>query len=205
MEVANVALDIEGVLSDTHEATAQRSNFLTEDECPPDDFSFPTDEHFEEFMHVSSNLWHNHNHMIPPKVENIWKAVRNINHVYSVDIVTNRNNVDDMLREWLDGYNVEYDNFYSLRGDKTGIGDHDIHVDDSPHVAADALSAGRHVVLIDAPYNQSVEFESSEEDSQSANTTSSHKPHRRLERVADIHEAADLLCSMEYRNSLPTV
>ena len=103
-----------------------------------------------------------------------------------MDIVTHRNNVDVQMQNWLKGYNVYYDDFYATTQPKTEVGEYDVHIDDSPNVAADALSDGRYVVLVSNKSNQSVE------------------PHRRLERVADITEAAEFLATCEIGiNGLP--
>lgn len=179
MNELDIALDVEGVLADTHAATAERSDFLEEQHCPPPDWEFPTDEHFEEFMHVSQNLWHNHTHEIPPMVENLWKPTRRLSRVHNVDIVTSRTNVDSQILDWLDAYGVYYEDFHVATGPKTDIGHYDIHIDDSPHVAADALTDHRHVVLIDRPYNQSVEETN------------------RLTRVSDVSEACEFVATVE--------
>lgn len=179
MNKLDIALDVEGVLADSHAATAARSDFLEPEECPPPDWDFPSDDHYEEFMHVSQNLWHNHNHEIPPMVDNLWKPTRRLARRHNVDIVTHRQNVDAQVVEWLRGYNVYYEDFHVSKGHKTDVDDYDVHVDDSPNVAADALSDGRHVVLIDRPYNQSVEDSN------------------RLTRVSDVSEACELLATVE--------
>lgn len=179
MNKLDIALDVEGVLADTHAATAARSDFLEPEECPPPDWDFPSDEHYEEFMHVSQNLWHNHNHEIPPMVGNLWKPTRRLARRHNVDIVTHRQNVDSQVVEWLKGYNVYYEDFHVSKGHKTDVGEYDVHIDDSPNVAADALSDGRHVVLIDRDYNRSVEETN------------------RLTRVSDVSEAAELLATCD--------
>jgi len=178
----NIALDVEGVLADSHAATAARSDFLTEDHVPPQNYDFGGQEEIDEYMHVSSNVWHNHVHEIPPMVEGLWKATRSLSRRHNVDILTARVGQDENVKRWLNGYNVYYDNFISTdrpRSNKTDYGDHDVHIDDSPEVTADALSAGRHVVLIDRPYNQGVEDSN------------------RLKRVSDVSEAAELLATCE--------
>lgn len=186
MKTLNVALDVEGVLSDTHTATEQRSDFLEPKHCPPDQWEFPSEEHYEEFMHVSQNLWHNHNYKIPPQVDNLWKPTRSIYRQHNVDIVTHRTNVDRQMIEWLDGYNVYYNKFHATSKPKTEVGTYDVHIDDSPHVASEAVEDGRYVVLIDSKSNQSVES------------------HRRLERVSNITEAAEFLITCEIGvNGLP--
>lgn len=181
METLDIALDVEGVLADSHAATADRSDFLEDEHCPPPDWDFPSEDHYEEFMHVSQNLWHNHAHHIPPMVDGLWKETRRLARRHNVDIVTHRSGVDDQVREWLDGYNIHYENFHVARGDKTDVGDYHVHVDDSPQVARDALESGRSVVLIDRPYNQRLDYEIQ------------HEPFVR--RVSDLSEAAEVLTS----------
>jgi len=171
----SVALDIEGVLADTHARTEERSDLLEPEHCPPVDWDFPTEEHMDEFLHVSQNLWHNHNHTIPPMVDDLRTPTRALSRAHNVDIVTHRSNVDNQLREWLDGYGVDYNDFIVAKGNKSDAGDYDVHIDDSPRVAADAVSSDRYCILIDRPYNQHV------------------KPHTRLERVSDVAEACEFL------------
>lgn len=179
MNELDIALDVEGVLADTHAATAERSDFLEPRNCPPPNWEFPSDEHFEEFMHVSQNLWHNHSHEIPPMVDGLWKATRKLSRRHNVDIVTSRTNVDSQIIDWLNAYNVYYEDFHVARDSKNDVGHYDVHVDDSPSVAAEALADHRCVVLIDRPYNQSFE-----------NST-------RLTRVSDVSEACEFLSTVE--------
>lgn len=176
MEPLDIALDVEGVLADSHRATERRSDLLDADTCPPPDWDFHTEEHYEEFMHVSQNLWHNHAHHIPPMVEDLWRASRRLNRHHDVDIVTHRTNVDRQVQEWLGGYGVEYDEFNVAQGHKTDVDEYDVHVDDSQNVVDDAVGDHRVVLLVDRPYNDSVDC-----------------THRRVRRVADVHAAAELL------------
>lgn len=158
METYNIALDVEGVLSDTHKATAERSDMLEPKHCPPKNWDFPTEEHHEEFMHVSQNLWHNHNHLIPPTEDGLGKATSILNEVHNVDVVTHRTGVDNQIREWLRGYGIVYDDFISTRKSKSDIGDYDIHIDDSPNVVDDVAGNGRVVYMVERPYNSEKEL-----------------------------------------------
>lgn len=174
-----ISLDVEGVLADSHRAARKRSDRLTEDNCPPPQWDFPTEEHFKEFMHVSQNLWHNHNELIPTVSDGLEAATTLLCKHHTVDIVTSRTNVDEQILDWLDRHGVQFEDFYVTSGhaaDKTAIGDHELHIEDSPQVARDALAAGRDVVLIDRPYNRSFDVRDS--------TTV----------VDDVPAAADLLC-----------
>lgn len=176
MRDVRIALDLDGVLADTHHAAAQRSDQLDEDNCPPPDWDFESDEQQDHFLHVAQNLWHNHTHHIPPTVDNLWKHTRRLSWQYDVDIVTHRTGVDEQIQTWLDAYNVYYDDFYSTNGPKSDVDTYDVHIDDSPHVAAETTQHGRYAVLIDAEYNESYECGDC------------------CTRVSDISEAAELLC-----------
>lgn len=157
MDTPSIALDLDGVLADTHAAAAKRSDQLNEDNCPPPDWDFESDEQRDHFLHVTQNLWHNHTHLLPPTVDNLRDVTRRLSYDYDVDIVTHRTGVDEMVQTWLDAYHVTYSDFYSTNKPKTHVGNHDIHIDDSPHVAAEATAAGRYAVVIDAEYNASYE------------------------------------------------
>lgn len=156
MRSLHIALDVEGVLADSHAATAERSDMLEPNDCPPPNWDFQSDEHREEFMHVSQNLWHNHAHHIPPTEDDLWKSVRAMARVHDVDIVTHRSNVDQQVREWLAGYNIDYDNIYFADGYKSEVDDHDVLVDDSPRVAEDCIRNRTHCLLVNRRYNENV-------------------------------------------------
>jgi uncharacterized HAD superfamily protein len=181
MQTLNIALDIEGVLADTHSATAERSDFLTEDECPPPNWDFPSEQHREEFMHVSQNLWHNHTHHIPPMMDGVWKPTRLLSQHHNVDIVTSRTGVTPQLRDWLTAYNIHYDSLHISHHSKNDIDDYDVHIEDSPQVSREALADGRSVVLIEHEYNDSYRETIEREAS--------------LWRVSDLSEAATILTS----------
>lgn len=162
MRRLDIALDVEGVLADTHAATAERSDRLTREQCPPPNWDFESEEQLQHFLHVSQNLWHNHHEQIPPVPQrNGWDigwATMKLSKFHNVDILTSRTEVDEQMQQWLDSEGVHYDNFYATSGhtaDKTEYGDYDVHIDDSPSVAQDALTDGRAVFLPRRPYNPS--------------------------------------------------
>jgi uncharacterized HAD superfamily protein len=178
MDSLRIALDVEGVLADSHAATAERSDMLDKRHTPPQNYDFGDQDLIDEYMHVSSNVWHNHTHEIPPMQDGLWRSTRTLNRLHNVDILTARVGQDDRVRTWLDGYNVHYDNFISTqhpRSNKTEYGDYDVHIDDSPDVAADVVEAGRYLLLVDRPYNKDID---------NSNL---------VERVSGVSEAADLL------------
>jgi uncharacterized HAD superfamily protein len=183
----DIALDVEGVLADSHAATAERSDVLTEEHTPPQNYDMGGQELIDEYMHVSSNVWHNHNHEIPPMEDGLREATRTLSTLHNVDILTARVGQDEGVREWLAGYNIHYDRFISTdhpQADKTEYGDHDVHIDDSPHVARDAAEDGRVVLLVDRPYNRDVTGD-------------------RIERVSGVTAASELLSDSDYLSELP--
>jgi hypothetical protein len=191
MRELRIALDVEGVLADTHAVTAEHSDLLDADEVPPQNYDFEHlgQEHYDEYMHVSQNLWHNHNHRIPPMQDGLWKATRTLNNLHDVDILTARTGVDRQVQDWLDGYNVRYNEFIVTddpRSDKTEYGDYDVHIEDSPQVTMDALTERRWVVLVDRPYNL-------------------HIGGSRVRRVSGVTEAASMLSDPEVTTEMGTL
>lgn len=189
METLNIALDIEGVLADTHSETARRSDLL--DVAPPHEYSFGSEEQLDEYMHVSQNLWHNHNHQIPPLEGGLRETTKELARIHNVDVVTSRTNVDRQLREWLEGYGIHYDELVvtdDSRSDKTAYGDYDAFIDDSPHVAQDVIDANEYVFLRDRPYNKdfTVPWDSS----------------GLVYRVSSVREAVELLSDVQVAHSI---
>lgn len=185
MRRLHIALDVEGVLADSHLATARKSDVLDEDEVPPHQYDFGDDGLLDEYMHVSQNVWHNHNHLIPPMEDGLWKATRQLARHHTVDIVTSRTGVDQQVKEWLDGYNIAYDDFIATnrpRSNKTDYGDHDVHIDDAPHVVKHARLDDRFVFLVDRPYNGSLRDDQ----------------HSAIQRVSGVTQASELLRDPEY-------
>jgi len=189
MKRLHIALDVEGVLADSHAATAERSDELEPHQCPPPNWDFESDEHYDEFMHVSQNLWHNHAHHIPPMEAGLWKATRSMNRLHDVDIVTHRSNVDNQVKEWLSGYNIDYNDIHFARGHKTDVGDHDVLVDDSPNVARDGIENNTHVLLVNRPYNENV----------------SGLDSRYVRRVSGVRAASEVLRDRDYINRVKTL
>jgi hypothetical protein len=175
MDELTVALDVEGVLSNTHLATAQRSDLLEVENTPPDDWDFPSEEHFDEFMHVSQDLWHNHNEEIPPLEPTIGAASTVLNEHHTVDVVTHRTGVSDQIRTWLDFHCIDYRDFHETSRYKTQVGEYDVHIDDSPNVVNDVTTNDRFIFLVGHEYNNGVEHDSA------------------VWRVSGVTEAADLL------------
>lgn len=152
-----ISLDVEGVLSNTKEAAYERSDIL---EPPlPQQWEFPTEEEYDEYMHVSQNLWHNHYEEIPPMES--WHTLHQVTYelskTHQVDIVTHRHNVDEQIKEWLDLHDVVYDNFHSPVDEKDEL-DYDIYVDDKPALAERiAEDPERVIYLRDQPHNRHVD------------------------------------------------
>ncbi len=175
--MVRISLDVEGVLSNTHKAVCARSEQVTEEMMQ--EWGFPTEDDYKEFMHVSQNLWHNHHEEIPPMesgatFREVTSGLRDYGH--TVDIVTHRHNltgeladsfeseygyspveVDEQVKAWLDYYTVEYDNFLAPSEEKDEL-DYDVYVDDKPALAERiANDPERVIALRDRPYNQDVD------------------------------------------------
>lgn len=151
-----VALDVEGVLSDTHSITTERSDKL--EPWMNEQWGFP-DDLYDEFMHVSNNLWHNHYEEIPPQSDNIGEASdKLIDAGYKVDIVTHRHNQDEQVKAWLDMHDVHYRHFLTPSCSKIEC-DYDIYVDDKPALAEKvAQRDDKWMVIIDQQYNRDVPY-----------------------------------------------
>lgn len=153
-----IALDVEGVLSNTHKAAYERSDILKPEH--DEEWGFPTEELYDEFMHVSQNLWHNHWEKIPPMedpkvLQDVTESLYEYGH--TVDIVTHRRNVDDQVQAWLDDKRIVYKEFHAPSEEKDEL-DYDLYVDDKPALAERIKNdPQRAIVLRDRPYNQSVE------------------------------------------------
>jgi hypothetical protein len=156
MDELDIALDVEGVLSNTHRATADRSDMLTRGQCPPTDWEFETKEHYQEFMHVSQNLWHNHYDEIPPMEPTLEAATHLLSQHHNVDIVTHRSGVKKQMRDWLDSQNIIYNDFYVSSGHKTDTVDADVHIDDSPVVIDDVQRNNRFAFIVAHEYNKGI-------------------------------------------------
>lgn len=151
-----IALDVEGVLSNTHKAAVERSDRLKPEHN--EQWGYPGDL-YEEFMHVSQNLWHNHHEQIPPMEDpdTLHQATKELAAEHKVDIVTHRRNVDEQVQTWLADHGVVYDEFRAPSVEKDEL-DYDVYIDDKPALAERIINdPERVIVLRDRPYNEHID------------------------------------------------
>lgn len=157
MERLQIALDVEGVLADSHRAAQEQSDMLDAETCPPNQWDFPTMEHYNEFMDVTEQCWRQNHDVIPPVEHGLGAATMKLSLFHDVDIVTHRTGVDEKMQAWLLDHGIEYRDFYATDRPKTHVGEYDVHIDDSPNVVDDVISDERHIFLVNRPYNEFVE------------------------------------------------
>lgn len=148
-----LALDIEGVIADSHGITYERSEMLDR-EVDGHDWGFSSDEHLMHFLELSELLWREDYESIPLVEEDTPELVREINNHYDVDIVTSRMNVRPQLVEYLDMHDIEYNDLYVVdRTESKSQLDYDVYVDDKPALAKEVDK----IFLYDQPYNRGVQ------------------------------------------------
>lgn len=169
-----IACDLEGVLSDTHRAAYERSDNL--EHCYPPTWR-SDDWDYDEFMHVSQNLWHNHNEQIPTTVDGVAGALDTMMERHEVDIVTHRHNVDEQIEAWLARYNIPYNELHSPSEEKDEL-NYDVYIDDKPALAERIAEHPNKVIFVPRhPYNEHL----------------SNRGNRRLSVVKGVREAAFFL------------
>ncbi len=156
-----IALDLEGPCSNVHEPARERSDILEPHHF--DEWKAMDDNVYKEYMHVSSNLWHNHWEQIPLSTESVPENVDRLRESNEVKILTARTGVDDQIQQWLDSHGVTVDGFWSTRqpkeqferGPEAHVNEElqfDIFIDDNPRMVGEV----DHLFLYDRPWNQSV-------------------------------------------------
>lgn len=141
----NIAVDLDGVLADIHRPTADRSDRLTWEQVASRNF---TDEDWDEYRHVSQNLWHNHWDQIPLVEEGVVEEMERLAQQHTVTILTHRCNVDSSIEQWLADNGIHYHELIATHEDKETFG-YDFYIDDNPLEA-------RHL-LRDQPWNRHIE------------------------------------------------
>lgn len=149
-----IALDLEGVLADTHLATRDRS-----DRLGPEHFEYWgfDDEMWDHYHHVSQNLWHNHWEDIDPMEPALCDVVRILRYDHTVDILTARTGVDDQIQKWLDANDIQYDGFTATKQPKHEF-DYGVFIDDNPRMAGDV----DFLYMRDRPWNRDAPAEDSD-------------------------------------------
>lgn len=137
-----IALDLENVLAD----------ILEEEDF--EQWGFDSDRVFSHFMDVSHDAWAVNWEHIEPTEPNLSETVDRIRSLgYTVDLVTNRDGVDDQIQMWLDKYDISVNAFRSNpAGTRKSELDYDVYIDDNPLMAGEAQM----LYIYDQPWNQHV-------------------------------------------------
>lgn len=126
----SIALDVEGVLADSH-AYALNHSQLTEDDFSK--WGFDTEERKRIFLNTLTKTWHERWEDIPMTHPLNAAGSHLLSKYFNVDIVTARTNADDEIQFWLEEKDISYDNFISTDTYKERL-DYDIYIDDNPHM-----------------------------------------------------------------------
>lgn len=125
-----IALDVDGTLADTWGAVIERGWM---DESP----SVSWDEDralWDEYLHHSQNVWHNHWEDIERNELFTHTATSMLAEFgHDVDVVTARSGVEESMQRWLDKHRVVYNDF--LVEQEKHLLDYDAHIDDSQTLA----------------------------------------------------------------------
>lgn len=147
-----IALDLENVLADVYSATLDHSDQL--DDSHFQQWDFESDRTFSHFMDVTHDVWARHTEDILPTEHDVGGTVRSLRQHHTVDLVTNRDGVDDRIQQWLAWHDVDVDGFRSNpQGTPKQAMDYDVYVDDNPNLAGEVDL----LYLYDQPWNQHVD------------------------------------------------
>lgn len=149
-KIETVALDLEQVLANAKNIAWEISSKL---DSSYDNVWFGNEhpELFDEYMRASHIAWEDYWYEIPTIEENVSEWTELLSADYTVDIVTNRANVDEQVEKWLGMHDITYNRFRPFHHgkDKTELG-YDVYIDDNPNMVGDA----RLQYLFDRPLNQ---------------------------------------------------
>jgi len=153
----SIALDIEGVLADVKHLVKKRYEFFDDEHQQQENWDFETDRRWQAYMGLSDAIWR-HNHESIPLFDYALPALTEaaLDH-FDMDIVTNRNHVDEQVEDWLTEKGIHYNDLViNDREISKSTLDYDIYIDDNPN-----LHGYCNLLLVDQPWNQSVDTEGS--------------------------------------------
>jgi len=157
-----IALDVDGVLADIifvwldhYNKTNNKS--LTKKDTIQWDFwkNFGYDKY--RFYEDLSSCWSRWTE-VPPMEQDIAIATEKLQSVGIVDIVTARDAASTKyVKEWLKHNEIKYNDYVAvMRGRDKAALDYDVFIDDSPLNIVGIASQGKHALLYDQPWNQSI-------------------------------------------------
>jgi len=156
-----IALDVDGVLADVIKSWLNYSNTIRPKISKHDITDWNFWEKFKinryDFYAELNSCWKNWN-SIPPTEENLSSVTKNLSNIGQVDIVTARErSTDSFVKNWLDRYNISYDNYVSvIDGPMKADLDYDVFIDDSPLNALKILQQNKKVILYSQPWNKHI-------------------------------------------------
>lgn len=144
-----IALDLENVIAHVNPLSLEYSDVLTEEHFQSWDFE--DDRTFAHFMDITHEIWDTHWDQIPPTEDDIGEKVDELKEYGHVDLVTNRDGVDDRIEQWLAMNDISVRNVHANpQGTKKSAMDYDVYIDDNPNMAGEVDL----LYLYDQPWNQ---------------------------------------------------
>ena len=157
-----IALDVDGVLADIifvwlEEYNKMHNGSLTKKDTIQWDFWKNLGYDKYRFYDDLSRCWSRWTE-VPPMEQEIAGATEKLQSVGIVDIVTARDAASTKyVKQWLEHNRIEYNNYVAvMRGRDKAALDYDVFIDDSPLNIVDIASKGKHALLYDQPWNQSI-------------------------------------------------
>ncbi len=137
-----IALDVESVLADSHEAVYRSTDKLSYSDLY-DSWKFDS-ETWQIYIGASDAIWRHNPQTIAPEEPNLSEYLEKLREDCEVDIVTARLHVDEQIIWWLEEHEIEYDSFISTDSPKYEFTEYDIFIDDNPKMFGNCRLLLRH-------------------------------------------------------------
>jgi hypothetical protein len=149
----DIALDVESVIADSHEAVYRSVDSLSYSDMY-DTWKFDSDT-WQKYVGASDAIWRHKPEIIAPEEPNIGAYVDEWREEHTVDILTARLHVDEQIIWWLEEHDIQYDGFESTDVPKYEY-DYDVWIDDNPEMFNECRLLLRH-----QPWNEHLDDEDS--------------------------------------------
>lgn len=149
-----IALDVESVLADSHEAVSRSTDRLSYSDLY-DSWQFE-DRAWQIYMGASDAIWRHKPEIIAPEEPNLSEYVAEMREEHEVHILTARQHVDEQIKWWLAEHEIHYDSFTSTEIPKYEFKQYDVFVDDNPEMFGECRLFLRH-----QPWNAHLDDETS--------------------------------------------
>lgn len=132
MSDLRIALDLEGVLADTHIPVVERSDILNDEHF--EGWDFEGDE-LDHFLEILEDIWREHTMEIPPSEPDLGEKINKLREIAEVHLVTNTPGDREHVEEWLARRGIDVDEIH-IPGPGTHKEDldYDIYIDDNPYL-----------------------------------------------------------------------